>query len=286
MSSEFELERSPAARALAEQALIWLLYELRDQELPIIVLGGLVPEILARDAETSAPAHLGTTDVDILVAFHAALDADLAPLEAALEQGGFHLDPKIAEGWRWRAKVGGVAVKVEFLCDLDDQPADQAILLPGCRRLAAANLRGTGFVARDYVTETLTGELPDGQEVTVKVNFAGLSGYLMAKLVSSRVRGKDKDYYDLTYVLLHNSSGGPADAGQQLGGGQFAPDLEARKPLLREIKARFAGPHDVGPAAFARESLQIEPEADEAVLRQDAVGAIHLFLDKLGVDLT
>ena len=35
----------------------------------------------------------------------------------------------------------------------------------------------------------------------MKVNFAELSGYLMAKLVAARERGKDKDYYDLTYVL-------------------------------------------------------------------------------------
>jgi hypothetical protein len=34
-------------------------------------------------------AHLRTTDVDILMAFHAALDADLWPLEEALERGGF-----------------------------------------------------------------------------------------------------------------------------------------------------------------------------------------------------
>jgi len=108
------------------------------------------------------------------------------------------LSPKIAEGWRWRAKVSGVAVKVEFLCDLDDQPANQAIRLPGCKRVTAANLRGTGFVARDYVSEALTGQLPDGEFVTVEVNFAGLRGYLMAKLVAARERGSEKDYYDLT----------------------------------------------------------------------------------------
>ena len=126
-----------------------------------------------------APAHLGTSDVDILVAFHATLDA-------ALERAGFEIDPKIAEGWRWQAKVDGVPVKVEFLCDLDDQPANRAIQLPGCKRVTAANLRGTGFVSRDYVAETLTGQLPNGEFVTVKVNFAGLSGYLMAKLVAAR----------------------------------------------------------------------------------------------------
>ncbi len=283
--TDFELERSPAARVLAEKALIWLAHELRDAELPIIVVGGLVPEVLAREAELEAPAHLGTTDLDILVAFHATLETDLSPLEEALERAGFDPDPKIAEGWRWRAMVGTATVKVEFLCDLDDQPANRAIALPGCKRVTAANLRGTGFVSRDYVTETLTGQLPNDEFVTVKVNFAGLSGYLMAKLVAARERGKEKDYYDLTYVLLNNRAGGPREAGEQLGGGQFADDVRARLSLFREMKARFSTSQDTGPNGYASQTLQIDPEADAAILREDAVSAMADFIDGLGLDL-
>jgi hypothetical protein len=283
--TDFELERSPAARALAEQALIWLAHELRDAELPIIVLGGLVPEVLAREAELEAPAHLGTTDVDILVALHATLDADLSPLEKALGQAGFEIDTKIAEGWRWKAKVGSATVKIEFLCDLDDQPANRAIALPGCERVTAANLRGTGFVSRDYVTETLTGQLTSGEFVTVKVNFAGLSGYLLAKLVAARERGKEKDYYDLTYVLLNNSAGGPREAGRQLRTGQFSGDVRARTSLFREIRARFLTSQDTGPEGYASQTLLITPEADVTILRQDAVSAIAEFLEALGLDL-
>lgn len=285
LSFDFDLERSPAARKLAERALIWLVHELRDAQLPIIVVGGLVPEVLAREAELEAPAHLGTSDVDILVALHASAEADLTELEAALERAGFEPDLKIAEGWRWRASVGTVAVKLEFLCDLDDRPANQAIPLPGCRRVTAANLRGTGFVARDYVTEPLTGELPSGETVTVEVNFAGLCGYLMAKLVAARERGKDKDYYDLTYVLLNNRAGSPRQAGALLIGGPFADDVRARVSLFREISARFARHTDAGPTGYAAQTLQVNPEEDAAVLRQDAVAAVGQFIDALGLDL-
>jgi hypothetical protein len=270
---------------LAEQALVWLVHALGDANVPIIVIGGLVPEVLAREAELEAPAHLGTSDVDILVAFHAGLDADLGPLEAALDRLDFDLDPKIAEGWRWRAVVGRAPVKVEFLCDLDDQPAYRAIPLPGCIRLTAANLRGTGFVARDFVSERLVGVLPSGESVTVEVNFAGLRGYLMAKLVAARERGKEKDYYDLTYVLLNNRAGGPREAGELLVDGPFADDLRNRLSLLREVAARFAGPKDVGPSGYAAQMLQVEPGANAAVLRQDAVAVIAAFVEGLGFDL-
>jgi hypothetical protein len=124
------------------------------------------------------------------VAFHATLDADLSPLEEALERAGFDPDPKITEGWRWRAKEVFATVKIEFLCDLDDQPVNRAIALPGCKRVTAAK-EALASLSRDYVTETLTGQRSNDEFVTVKVNFAGLSGYLMAKLVVARERGKE-----------------------------------------------------------------------------------------------
>jgi hypothetical protein len=282
-TSEVRLERSPAARLLAERALIWLIHELGDIDLPIIVIGGLVPEVLARDAEPAPPEHLGTTDVDILIALHADLATDLGPLEDALTRAGFEPDPRIAEGWRWRARVNSAVIKIEFLCDLDDQPANQAIRLPGCKRVTAANLRGTGFVARDYVPEELNGELPDGTLTTVTANFAGLEGYLMAKLAAARERGKDKDYYDVTYVLLHNKAGGPRQAGEKLAQGQFAEDVRIRRPLFNEISARFHGPQDVGPSGYANETLLVHPEQDVSILRQDAVAAVGVFIDSLNL---
>jgi len=120
---------------------------------------------------------------------------------------GFDPDPKIAEGWRWRAKVGTATVKVEFLCDLDDQPANRAIALPGCKASDGREpqrhwLRQPGLRDRDT-----DGAASERRVRDREVNFAGLSGYLLAKLVAARERGKEKDYYDLTYVLLNNRAG-------------------------------------------------------------------------------
>ncbi len=42
-------ERSRDARALAEAALAELAHELRDHDPPLIVIGGLVPDVLTRD---------------------------------------------------------------------------------------------------------------------------------------------------------------------------------------------------------------------------------------------
>ena len=155
--------------------------------------------------------------------------------------------------------------------------------LPGCRVLTAANLRGTGFVARDWVEEELSGAI-DGEEATVLVRYAGLEGYLMAKAHAVRHRGLDRDCYDLVFVLIYNRAGGPTAVAEGLRSGQFAADVRNARPVWREIEARFADTSAFGPQSYAQQALLVEPEADIAGLRQNAVGAIAEFITGLQLE--
>lgn len=187
-------QRSRETRARAELALVWLLHELRDEEVFLVVLGGLVPEVLTRD-DGQIPEHLGTTDVDVLLITHVDPDADLGAVERALERMNFEPD-RNADGWCWRGPIDGWPVKLEFLCDLPEHPEGEIIRPRGCTKLSAANLRGTGYVASDFGWEELSGQLADGTHVSVRVRFAGLEGYLLSKCVAVRIRAATKDYYD------------------------------------------------------------------------------------------
>jgi hypothetical protein len=138
-------ERSAEARAVAELALVRLLAAGAPTSESMIVLGGLVPSTLTSDLP-SAPAHLGTTDVDVLLVTHLTADRDLSPIEDALR--AMDLAPE-GDGWRWRGRVEGRVVKIEFLCDLNDQPAEAIVTPAGCTALRAVNLRGTGSVELD-----------------------------------------------------------------------------------------------------------------------------------------
>ena len=279
--SDFELERSPEARELAENALFQLLGALGDHDLNLVVLGGLVPELLTGGDGSEAPAHLGTTDIDIHISLFADAESDVGPLEAALEAIGGEPDAGV-DGWRWLIPASESRVRIEFLCDLEDQPEGLTVSLPGCRRLQAANLRGTGFVARDWAEEPIE-RIVDGEIVTCQARFAGLEGYLLAKSYAARHRGAEKDYYDLVHVLLYNRTGGPAQAGSQLGGGQFAEDVSAARNLFHEIEARFRDPSDYAAQSYARQALRVDPEADPAQLAQDTVGGIAEFIAALNL---
>lgn len=277
-----DLERSPRARQLAEQALLRLIDALKEHDVPIVVLGGLVPEVLTRDQEPPAPQHLGTTDVDIHLGLGLQIEAeqDLGQLEAALTAADFRPD-ETKEGWRWETRVEGARVKIEFLCELDDQPQEAIVTPVGCEKLTAVNLRGTGFVTEDFEWVELTGKLPDGTAVTERVRFAGLEGYLMSKIHVAWRRGLNKDYYDLVYTLLYNRLGGPIEAADALANGKFRDRINLSSGPWPEIRARFTSASDTGPQSYADQATQADPETDHAQARQDAVGAIAEFLDRL-----
>ncbi len=275
-----EEERSPEARARAESALVRLLHEIGDEAPFLVVLGGLVPAVLARDTAGVIPEHLGTTDVDVLLVSHIDPDADLGVVERALEALQFKPDPE-QDGWRWQGSIDSTPVRIEFLCDLSQYREGESVRPNGSRRLGAANLRGTGYVAHDFQWEDITGELADGTEARVSVRFAGLQGYLLSKCVALRSRAATKDYYDLAYVLLHNRAGGPEDAAQALRDGRLSNATGPLKSTFLEIRERYRSPSDIGPRSYAEQAIQVDPQTPETELRADAVDAVQRFFTAL-----
>jgi hypothetical protein len=200
-------------------------------------------------------------------------------LEHALDRAGFQPDPSESQGWQWRARVEGVSVRVDLLTE-DDSKAENYVARLS-ERLGVMNLRGTGYAARDFSAEPLTGELRNGERVTVRANFASLGGYLFAKLVSARVRGKDKDFYDLAYVVRFNREGGAREAAALIRRGTLAAEIRRLESTLREVTERFRTEDSVGARAYASEYRKVDPAADPAQLAADAVSDISAFIQEL-----
>lgn len=177
--------------------------------------------------------------------------------------------------------VDGSKVKIEFLCDLEALKEEELATPVGCEELKACNLRGTGYVARDWKWETVRSRSPSGERIEVQARFAGLEGYLLSKCVAARTRGAEKDYYDLAYVLIHNRAGGPQQAARQLLEGKLAAAIPGLQSTLREVAARFNSPSDFAPECYASQMRLVDPALDEATLRADAVVAVAEFLELL-----
>ena len=272
-----ELERSRAARVVAEAALVSVAYHYGSRP-EFVLLGGLVPELLC---STSQWQHAGTTDVDVQVDLEIAAGSVNAPrLEQALIAAGFRADNEHV--WRWITKAPGTPaiVKFELLADQDDIPDSTTVRFDGCTALGAANLRGTGFAARDIELRTLTSPV-NGTPRTVGINVTGTAGFLLAKIAAARTRRANKDWYDIAFVLLHNDLGGHTQATQAIinrFGAQLRGDIAS---AIADLKANFANPADQGPTAYAEQMHIDHPNSDPTHLAADAVIAVTAMCTQL-----
>ncbi|MPZ54311.1 MAG: hypothetical protein GEU79_16545, partial [Acidimicrobiia bacterium] len=230
--------RSRVARVAAEAALVRVVHHYADRP-EFVVLGGLVPELFC---STSEYTHAGTTDVDVQVNLEIAVGSvGTARLEAALRNAEFVPDAERA--WRWTAEGpgAGVVVRFELLADLDDQPEGVTVTFDECEDLGAANLRGTGYAARDVDIRQVTSRI-GGVVHTVEVNMSGLAGFLLAKIAAAYSRRKPKDWYDISFVLLHNDAGGPEQAAAVVMdrfGGEINGSI---RTAIEDLNANFAKP--------------------------------------------
>jgi hypothetical protein len=193
-----------------------------------VLIGGLVPGLLCSDASVQ---HAGTSDVDVQVDLEiAGGSVNAARLERALRNAEF--SPDAERVWRWKSSPadGPVAViKFELLADLDSAPQGATVAFEGSGHLGAANLRGTGFAARDIETYTLNAN-DHGTRLTVDVNVSGLAGFLLAKTAAAHGRHKAKDYYDIAFVLLNHNVGSASAAARVLA--RFGLPASMLTPLL------------------------------------------------------
>jgi hypothetical protein len=173
-----------------------------------------------------------------------------------------------------------VVVRFELLADLDDQPQGATVTFNECENLGAANLRGTGYAARDVEVRPMSSKI-GGVMHTVEVNVAGLAGFLLAKIAAAYSRRKPKDWYDIAFVLLHNDVGGPEAAaaavvdrfGDELGG--------SIRTAIEDLRANFLAPTAQGPVAYAIQIVLDHPGLDRTTVAADAVVAIERFCERV-----
>jgi len=272
-----EPPRSRSARKAAEEALVRVVHHYGATP-EFVLLGGLVPEILC---DKSGAEHAGTTDIDVQVDLEiAAGTTNVKRLERAL--GNAEFESSDGRVWRWETEAEGMkaAVKFELLTDLDNEPADATVIFDECDALGALNLRGTGFATRDFVPRPLRAKV-GGILYDVEVNVTGLAGFLLAKTAAAYSRSKEKDWYDIAFVLLHNNEGGPREAAARTKF-LFLQDLVGQtRTALDELLANFTNEVDQGPSAYASQFLIDHPGEDGRQLRADAVLAVTTYHSEL-----
>lgn len=266
--------RDRRTRALAERALARLVAHAGGHAEEFVVVGGLNPDLLAPVPD--AP-HQGTADIDLVIEIGVVYDRDdidLGWLERALDAADFRPTGD-ARAWQWVTSVDGVPIRIDLLVDVLDHVGQQ-IAVPGCDRMAVMNVAGPGAALGSRVMRPIP--LTDEGAPTVDAPFADLGGYLLAKAAAVLGRRQDRDPYDLAFVLLHNTAGGPV-AGARAALAALPAGRE-REYLagFRAALTQLADPAGRPAQLYAAQRLLDGDDLPRDVLAADAAAAASLAL--------
>lgn len=163
-----------------ERVLLTLLGDIGPWRERIYLAGGLAPRYLTGTLPEGAPAHVGTTDVDIIIGLAV---ADEAPetyrtLQTNLEKASFRQQEP---SFQWAREVDGVTVLIDFLCETDQVQPGRIFRPKGeytGSRLGAFNVRGAQLSRYDYLERQISGErLDNGGQSAVTLRVANVLPY-------------------------------------------------------------------------------------------------------------
>jgi hypothetical protein len=212
----------------------------------------LAPRYLIGQLLERARAHVGTTDVDLVIglALGDEMPETYRTLQSNLEKACFvQREPS----FRWGRDVDGVTVLVEFLCETDEVEAGRIFRPKGGRtgsKLGAFNVRGARLVPEDFIEREIEGERLDrGGRSRVTVRVANVLPYTVLKIFAFQERHENKDAYDLVFTLL-NHEGGPGSAGRAALASVLAQHVQVVKAFTL-LEERFRDAGQDGPSAYA-----------------------------------
>jgi len=268
--------------ARCERVLVTLLGDLGPWRERIYLVGGLTPRYLVGQVPLGSRAHVGTTDVDLVVGL--AMDDD-APetyrtLRNNLEKSGFQQQQP---SFRWSRDVDGVTILVEFLCETNEVEPGSIFQPRGESTgsgFTAFNVRGAHLVRDDFVELAIEGDrLDNGGRSRITMRMANLMPYVVLKILAFQDRHENKDAYDLVFTLL-NHPGGPRVAGQAAINSPVIAHTQVGD-AVNLLAERFADTAQDGPTAYAAFLATGDNNEEVARLRQEAVATVREFLTGL-----
>lgn len=250
----------------------------------LVIVGGLVPALLVDLAQEEGPGgadplsrHVGTQDLDLGFAIGLVDEGRYAEVSTRLARCGFAPDENEQGNLtpqRWRHE-GTSGLTIDFLTSPTGEEEEGGSIKHLEENLSAIIVPGLELAFEDACEVELSGTRLDGAETTHKIPVCGPGAFVLLKALACQQRGKDKDKYDLFYVI-RNYEEGPSSVADH-----FRPFLKmgrSEAQTAQEILSEyFEGPQSIGPTAV---SQFVYGEPDDA-LQADAAAFVGEFLARL-----
>ena len=242
----------------------------------LVVIGGLVPSLLIEQEELPAgvDSHVGTMDLDIGLTLSLLADGRYRTLTERLRHAGFERDMSGRGNLtrqRWKI-TKGEKITVDFLIP-PSLPDDRGGRLRNIEPdFAAIIAPGLHLAFRDRERITISGRTIVGERATRAIWVCGAGAYVILKSLAFRLRGENKDAYDL-YYLVRNYGSSIDDVASRLKPLLGDPQADEAMNILKEDFREHDG---VGPRRVA-EFLSDAPDDN---IQADVVGFVGQLLDR------
>ena len=252
----------------------------------MVIVGGVVPALLVdlahegnvgEDGSDPLGSHVGTRDIDLGFAVGLVEEGSYAEVSTRLARCGFAPDQNEQGNLtpqRWRHEEAD-ELTIDFLISPTREGEEGGSIKHLEETLAAIVTPGLELAFEDIMVIELSGSRLSGAEATQEIPVCGPGAFVLLKALACERRGKDKDKYDLFYVI-RNYREGPSAVAEH-----FRPILNAGHPEAHEAREilleLFENPRSIGPVAVSR-FVYGEPNEE---LEADAAAFVQEFLARL-----
>ncbi len=178
----------------------------------LVVIGGLVPRYITAPEGTSdydATTHCGTMDIDFGISLAVSDDEKYKEISEILLENGYRNrlnDRGRLQRHSFVKGEGANALIIDFLTPKYAGAAD-SLMHKMSDELSAIQTKGLGLALNNPRKVRLSGLNANGDKVEEIINVCRPAAFIPLKALAFDGRRKDKDIYDLVFVLAHYRQG-------------------------------------------------------------------------------
>lgn len=245
----------------------------------LVVIGGLVPRYITTpngSSDYNATTHCGTMDIDFGISLAVSNDEKYKDISEILLENGYRNrlnDRGRLQRHSFVKGEGEDALIIDFLTPKYAGP-ENTLMHKMSDELSAIQAKGLGLALKNPRKVRLSGVNANGDKVEEIINVCRPAAFIPLKALAFDGRRKDKDIYDLVFVLTHYRQGVQSvvdeTTSEDISSEYFQEALECLRRHFRDITY-------VGPAAYAN----FCGKSDTRALAFSTVQSYLEFIDKM-----
>ncbi len=237
-----------------ENSLLDIWGRLGDYREYLVLVGGLAPRYITAPEGTrdySISSHCGTMDIDFGISIAITDVQKYKEISEILLEAGFEHAKNDKGKDKLHSFIKGKdkdAVIIDFLTTKYDGP-DNSLMHPVSTDLSAIQADGLGLALKKTMKCNVTGFNIHGDCIEEEINVCRPVAYIVLKAFALDKRKKDKDAYDLIFVL-ENYKDGVKSVVEEIDEDDYK--AESFQQAMSLLEKHFRSPAYDGPGAYRR----------------------------------